>query len=196
MWQLTAVTAVTVFCVTASTASNRFVSRQNSTQNWKEIPEGNTAKTARLKISHKHCSISSCTGIIKKLTTLPKNFLEVEVLYSIISVTYDTDITISIDHFVLVEAYTHGQEWSSCLLALSKFLDASKTCISTFDRTSFDVLIPTTESSRLRASRMKVPKHIVKFAEASMEQAALITFAKKLNLAGTKFLDASRDTGT
>jgi hypothetical protein len=43
---------------------------------------------------------------------------------------------------------------------------------------------------------MKVPAHIVKFAEASMEQAALITFAKKLNLKGTKFLDASRDTGT
>jgi hypothetical protein len=43
---------------------------------------------------------------------------------------------------------------------------------------------------------MKVPNHIVKFAEASMKQAALITFAKKLNLRGTKFLDASRDTGT
>lgn len=43
---------------------------------------------------------------------------------------------------------------------------------------------------------MAVPKHIVKFAEASMEQAALITFARKLNLGGMKFLEASRATGT
>ena len=42
---------------------------------------------------------------------------------------------------------------------------------------------------------MAVPHHILKFAEKSMEQASLHTFAKCLNLTGTKFLKADRDTG-
>lgn len=42
---------------------------------------------------------------------------------------------------------------------------------------------------------MVVPPHIIKFAEKSMEQAALTTFARNLSLAGTKFLSANRDSG-
>ena len=42
---------------------------------------------------------------------------------------------------------------------------------------------------------MAVPHHVLKFAEKSMEQASLHTFAKCLNLTGTKFLKADRDTG-
>ena len=42
---------------------------------------------------------------------------------------------------------------------------------------------------------MAVPQHIIKFAEKSMEQAALTTFARNLSLAGSRFLSANRDTG-
>lgn len=42
---------------------------------------------------------------------------------------------------------------------------------------------------------MAVPQHIVRFAEKSMEQAALLTFAKNLNMVDTKFLSASREHG-
>ena len=43
---------------------------------------------------------------------------------------------------------------------------------------------------------MAVPKHIILFAEKSMEQAGLLTFAKNLGLAGAKFLSANRNDGT
>lgn len=129
-------------CVTGSTASNRFVSRQNSTQNWKEIPEGNTATRLhwkyRINSGIYHLTREWSRSLQLSSQLLSSNFLEVLYLYSIISVTYNTAIIVYIVPFVLVEAYAHGQEWSSCLPALSQFLNASKTCTSTFDRTRFD----------------------------------------------------------